>query len=292
MAPVATLPVIVSPPVYADLGKPAKDLFNKGYHYGSVKLDVKTKTDNGINFTFTGLHNTDIHKSLGTLEAKYKNALRGIEFTEKWNTDNLLKSELSAENNIVRGLKVALDTSYAPASGKKSAVLKTLYKHEKASFNTDVELDPAGPVINNALVVGHMGWLLGAQTSWDTAKSVLTHSNFAVGYVAPDFSLHTEVQDSTEVSAAIHQYVNKDLQLGVSLSWSSLNSSTKFALATKYQLDNSAFVQAKVNNASQVGLSFSQKLASNANLVLSSLIDCKNINGGGHKVGLALEFNH
>jgi len=136
----------MAPPQYGDLGKSAKDLFNKGYSkkkfffyffkinlssrffkfklcytfckdYGTVKLDVKTKTQNGIDFNLTGEHNTDIQKSLGTLEAKYFNKANGLTFVEKWNTDNILKSELTLEDNLVKGLKLVLDTSYAPASG-------------------------------------------------------------------------------------------------------------------------------------------------------------------------------
>ncbi len=82
-----------------------------------VKIDVKTKTDNKIDFNVVGEHNSDIQKSLGTLEAKYKSALYGLEFTEKWNTDNVLKAEVSIEDQLVKGLKLGLDTSYAPAGG-------------------------------------------------------------------------------------------------------------------------------------------------------------------------------
>ena len=58
-----------------------------------------------------------MQKSLGTLEAKYKSPQQGLTFLEKWNTDNILKSELTLEDNIVQGLKLALETSYAPATG-------------------------------------------------------------------------------------------------------------------------------------------------------------------------------
>ena len=33
----------MAPPTYADLGKAARDVFGKGFHFGLVKLDVKTK---------------------------------------------------------------------------------------------------------------------------------------------------------------------------------------------------------------------------------------------------------
>lgn len=280
----------MAPPQYTDLGKTAKDLFNKGYNYGTVKLDVKTKTENGIDFNLTGEHNNDVQKSLGTLEAKYTCNTHGIKFVEKWNTDNILKSELTCEDKVMKGVKLTLDSSYSPASGKKSAVLKTAYKHEKFLLNTDVDLDMNGPVVHNSLVFGHLGWLLGYQSSFDTAKSALTRSNFAVGYQANDFTLHTNVNDGTEVGGSIYQKVNSQLGLGVSLSWSSVNNATRFALASKYQLDKYASVQAKVNNLSQIGLSYTQELRPGVKLLLSGLVDGKNINGGGHKLGLGLEL--
>lgn len=280
----------MAPPQYADLGKGARDLFNKGYNYGTVKLDVKTKTKNNIDFNITGEHNNDVQKSLGTLEAKYKAPQHGLTFVEKWNTDNILKCELTVEDKVLQGLKLTLDTSYAPATGKKSGVLKTAYKHDKFLLNTDVDLDLAGPVVHNSLVVGHLGWLLGLQTSFDTAKSQLTRNNFAVGYIGNDFTLHTNVNDGTEVGGSIYQRVNPQLELGVSLSWSSVSNQTRFALASKYQLDKYANVQAKVNNLSQIGFSYTQQLRDGVKLILSSLVDGRNINGGGHKLGLGLEL--
>jgi len=280
----------MAPPQYTDLGKSAKDLFNKGYNYGLVKLDVKTRTANDIDFNFTGEHNNDVQKSLGTLEAKYKSAAHGLTFVEKWTTDNVLKAELTVEDTLLKGLKLGLDTSFTPATGKKSGVLKTSYKHDKFVFNTDVDLDLAGPVVHNSVVVGHLGWLLGLQSSFDTAKSQLTRTNFAIGYQANDFTLHTNVNDGTEVGGSIYQRVSPDLDLGASLSWSSHNGSTRFALASKYQLDKYASVQAKVNNLSQIGISYTQQLRDGVKLILSSLVDAKNINGGGHKLGLGLEI--
>lgn len=280
----------MAPPQFADLGKSAKDLFNKGYNYGTVKLDVKTKTKNAIDFNVTGEHNNDVNKSLGTLEAKYKSPAHGLTFVEKWNTDNVLKSEVTLEDSLLKGLKLALDTTYSPATGKKNGVLKTSYKHDKLMLNTDVDLDLAGPVVHNSLTFGHLGWILGVQASFDTAKSQLTKNNFAVGYQASDFTLHTNINDGTEVGGSIYQKINEQLEMGVSLSWSSVNNATRFALGSKYKLDKDATLQAKVNNLSQIGLSYTQNLRDGVKLVLSGLVDGKNINGGGHKLGVGLEL--
>ena len=41
----------------------------------------------------------------------------GLTLTEKWNTDNILNTEVSVEDQIAKGLKLAFDTSFAPHTG-------------------------------------------------------------------------------------------------------------------------------------------------------------------------------
>ncbi|GAB5566704.1 voltage-dependent anion-selective channel protein 1 [Prionailurus iriomotensis] len=47
---------------------------------------------------------------------------------------------------------------------------------------------------------------------------------------------------------------------------------------------------AKVNNSSLIGLGYTQTLKPGIKLTLSALLDGKNVNAGGHKLGLGLEF--
>ena len=44
-----------------------------------------------------------------------------------------------------------------------------------------------------------------------------------------------------------------------------------------------------MNNSSHIGLSYSHKLSSSVKLGLSGLIDAKNLDQGGHRVGLSLD---
>ncbi|KAF6112206.1 voltage dependent anion channel 2 [Phyllostomus discolor] len=91
------------PPSYADLGKAARDIFNKGFGFGLVKLDVKTKSCSGVEFSTSGSSNTDTGKVTGTLETKYKWCEYGLTFTEKWNTDNTLGTEIAIHGSAVFG---------------------------------------------------------------------------------------------------------------------------------------------------------------------------------------------
>jgi len=277
------------PPTYADLGKSAKDIFNKGYGFGVVKLDLKTKSQNGVmEFNTSGSSNTDTGKAAGSIETKYKMSELGLTFNHKWNTDNTLAAEVTVEDQLTKGLKVAVDTSFVPNTGKKSGKLKTGYKRDYLNMGCDIDFE--GPIVHAAAVVGLEGWLAGYQMAFDTAKSKLAQNNFSLGYRAEDFQLHANVNDGTEFGGSIYQKVNDQLETAVTLAWTAGSNNTRFGIAGKYQLDKDSSVSAKVNNASLVGIGYTQSLRAGVKVTLSALIDGKNFNAGGHKVGMGFEL--
>ncbi|XP_065526750.1 voltage-dependent anion-selective channel protein 2 isoform X1 [Lathamus discolor] len=278
------------PPSYVDLGKSARDIFNKGYGFGLVKLDVKTKSASGVEFTTSGSSNTDTGKVNGSLETKYKWAEYGLTFTEKWNTDNTLGTEIAIEDQIAKGLKLTFDTTFSPNTGKKSGKIKSAFKRECLNLGCDVDFDFAGPAIHGSAVFGYEGWLAGYQMTFDSAKSKLTRNNFSVGYKTGDFQLHTNVNDGSEFGGSIYQKVSDSLETAVNLAWTAGSNSTRFGIAAKYKLDSTASISAKVNNSSLVGVGYTQTLRPGVKLTLSALIDGKSINAGGHKLGLGLEL--
>lgn len=158
------------------------------------------------------------------------------------------------------------------------------------TLNTDVDINPSGPLVNAAAVVGHNGWLAGYQMAFDTSKSKLTKSNFGVGYTTGDFVLHTNINDGQVFGGSVYQKINNKMETGVNLGWTASDNSTSFGIGLKYKLDADASVRAKINNTSQVGLGYQQKLRDGVTLTLSTLIDGKNFNQGSHKYGLGLEL--
>jgi voltage-dependent anion channel protein 2 len=280
----------MAPPSYSDLGKQARDVFSKGYHFGLWKLDCKTKTDTGVEFSTTGHSNQDTGKVFGSLETKYKVPEYGLTFSEKWNTDNTLSTEVAHTDKLLKGLKLTFEGSFAPQSGNKNGKVKAAYGHDLVQVNSDVNLDLAGPIINASAVVGWEGWLAGYQTAFDTQKTKLVTNNFAIGYTNKDIAVHTNVNDGQEFNGSIFHKVNSILACGVQLSWTSGSNATKFGIGAQYNLDKDASVRAKVNNASQIGLGYQQRLRDGITLTLSTLVDGKNFNAGGHKVGVALEL--
>jgi len=277
------------PPTYADLGKAAKDIFSKGYGFGLVKLDLKTKSQSGVmEFNTSGNSNTDTGKAAGSLETKYKMKELGLTLNQKWNTDNKLATEVTVEDQLAQGLKVALDTSFVPNTGKKSGKLKAGYKRDYLNLVSDLDFE--GPILTASAVLGYEGWLAGYQMAFDTAKSQLTQNNFAIGYKAGDFQLHTHANDGTEFGGSIYQKVNDQLETAVTLAWTAGSNNTRFGIAAKYQLDKDASLSTKVNNASLIGVGYTQALRPGVKVTLSALIDGKNFNTGGHKMGIGFEL--
>jgi len=278
----------MAPPKYSDLGKQASDVFGKGFHFGLLKLEVKTKTDTGVEFTSGGSSNMDSGKISGNLETKYKVKDLGLTLSEKWTTDNTLNTTLDVVDKLLPGLKVSLETSFAPSTGSKSGKLKTEYKHEAAMVTADMDLGMTA--INGSVVVGHKGWLLGYQTCFDLAKSTMTKNNIGLGYAASDFVLHTSVNNGTDFNGSVYQKLSPALETGVSLGWTSAASNTSLGIGAKYVLEDGAAVKAKINNKCEIGLGYQQKLRDGVTVTLSTLVNSGNLNAGGHKVGLSLEM--
>ena len=88
----------MSPPSYSDLGKSARDVFGKGFHFGLVKLDVKSKTGSGAQVSGGGVSNVDSGKVTGNVEYKTKRCPgTGMQVTTKFSNDNVLNSSLDLQ---------------------------------------------------------------------------------------------------------------------------------------------------------------------------------------------------
>lgn len=121
---------------------------------GLVKLDVKTKTPSGVDFNVNTTSNNDTGRVNSALETKYLLKDYGLTLREKWNTDNILTSEVIFEDKLLQGLKLSGNCSFAPQSGKKTGTVKAAFKTDSIHVNTDVDLDYAGAILHGAAVLG------------------------------------------------------------------------------------------------------------------------------------------
>lgn len=282
----------MAPPLYADLGKQARDIFGKGFHFGLVKLDVKTKTNNGLEISSSGQSITDLGKVSGSLEGKYKNKQYGATLTSKWSTDNVIASKLEFQDALTEGLKLTLDTKYNHNNGVKDGKVSAELRHDFISAAADVDLNLSGPIISASAVLGKpkCGWLAGYQMTFDTAKSKLIKNNIGIALDTKDFVLHANVNEGMIFGGSLYKKVHSCCEMGLTLGWTASTNIITLGVGSKYVFDQSTCARVKVSSNQQVGLGLQQKLNDCFSITLSSLIDTKNFNQGGHKVGLAMEM--
>jgi len=282
----------MAPPTYADLGKASRDVFGKGYHFGIFKLDCKSTTNGGVEINSGGTHTLDEGKVSGSLETKYKVPSYGLTFSEKWNTDNILVTELTCQDKIAPGVKAVLEAAFNPDSGKKSGKFKGQYKITNATFDGVIGGgDEDNMLLNSSVVLGYQGWLGGYLVEYDTNEGKLNKNNFTLGYCSGDFQIHGNVDNGQNFGGNLYQRVSNRLETGVQLAWTAgEENSTRFGIGTRYLLDSTSAIRAKVNNQSQVGLAWEQKIKDGVTLTLSTMINGKDFQAGGHQIGLALEL--
>jgi len=280
----------MAPQKFADLGKEARDLLNKNFHLGAVKLEVNTNSESGVKFKTEGSHNTDTGDVAATLESKFNVAPYGVSVTKKWHTDNVLSSTIGIENKVIDGLKVDLESSYAVTSGKGAMKMKTDYSYGdllRATFDMDLA---AAPTVHFSGVVGYQGFLAGYQTSYASASSQLSGHNFSVAYKQGDLILNAGSANGTKYTGSIHHQVNADLAAAAAVEYTA-DKGTALTVCCKYAIDAHTSMKAKIDNNLGLGLSGVLKLRPGISLTGSGLLNCKALDQGGHKVGLMLNFD-
>lgn len=280
----------MAPPLFADLGKAARDVFFRGYNFGFVKSDTTTKSGD-IELKTNIAQNISAGTLAGAVDVKYKIPQHGATLSERWNTENILTTEVIVDDKILKGLKLILDTSYAPAVGKRSGKVKGEYRHEKATLHGEMKLNGAGgPILTGSAVYGYAGWLFGAQAGYDPSKAAVTGTHYIVAVNEGDFGFHAFMQNNTEFGGSIYHKVNRDLELAANMSWATGEQTCRFGVAAKCELDQDMSLRVKLNNASQLALALTHSLKPGLKITASAAFNIQNINDGSHKLGVGLEF--
>lgn len=170
--------------------------------------------------------------------------LPGLTLTQTWTTANALDSKLELDNNIAKGLKAEILTQYQPAKQSKGAKLNLLFKqpnlHTRAFFDL-----LNGPTANFDAVLGHEGFLVGAESGYDVQKAAITKYAAAVGYSVPQYSAAITAGNNLSLfSASYYHRVNEQVEAGAKATWDSkAGNSVGLEVASKYRLDPSSFAK-------------------------------------------------
>ncbi|KAI9597337.1 eukaryotic porin/Tom40 [Syncephalis fuscata] len=275
---------------YGDIGKSVGDLLGRDYPVGTVKLEVTTKTPNGVSFTVNGAQESKSGVINGELKAKYSDYKNGLTVTNTWNTKNVLSAQVELENKVAKGLKLDINASLLPAVGQKTAKVGINYKQPGVFTRGTVDLFK-GPSFTGDIVFGHEGFLFGADVSYDVLNGNVTRYSSAVGYSAPQYAVALHATSGLTVySASFFHRVNPDVEVGAKATWDSKtkNAPVALELGSKYFLDKDAFVKAKIDNGGRLGLGYTQRLRAGVKVSLGGSFDTTRLNESAHKVGISL----
>ncbi|XP_023173349.1 voltage-dependent anion-selective channel [Drosophila hydei] len=286
------------PPVYADLGKLARDLFRRGYHPGLWQLDCKTMTSSGIEFFTTGFASQDASKVMGSLQSKYNIEDYGITLTERWNTDNLLFGEIAQKDKLVEGLLLALEGRFQPSSGDKSG--RFMARYAKDFFNILGKIDiKSDPLIGLSLVLSHNQFLAGASTDVDINSENIGWS-VALGWTNETTTVHGELINADGWLLSVFHKANEQIDAAVEVGQAAAGAveegeeprrgDLNVGVGMVYRLEGDALIRAKINSNVELGLGFQQKLREGITMSISTVLDCPHITDGNHKFGVGLSL--
>ena len=161
-----------------------------------------------------------------------------------WTTANILQTKVELDNKIANGLKAEAVTDFTPKSQTFGAKLNLYFK--QPNFNARAFFDVLkGPVANVDCVLGHEGFLVGAEAGYDAQKAALTKYAAAIGYAQPEYTAAITASNNLSVFAASYYHkVNSQVEAGAKATWDSKSgNNVGLEVASKYRLDPSSFAK-------------------------------------------------
>ena len=212
-----------------------------GILFRSLRFIASTHSisDTGINFSVI------LSPTNSTILMFYQRT--GLTLTQGWSTINVLttKVELS-DKTLAPGLKAEALTDFTPSKQTFGGKLNLFYKqpnfHSRAFFDL-----MKGPTASVDAVLGHEGFLVGAEAGYDVQKAALTKYSAAVGFTSPQYSAAVTASNSLSVFAASYYHkVNSQVEAGAKATWDSKkDSNVGLEVAGKYRLDPVSFAKVR-----------------------------------------------
>ena len=170
----------------------------------------------------------------------------GLTLTQAWTTANALDTKVELDNTIAKGLKAELLTQFLPHSQKKGAKLNLHFKQPNLHARAFVDLFN-GPTAHVDAVLGHEGFLVGAEAGYDVQKAAITRYSAAVGYTLPEYTAAITATNNLSVfSASYYHKVNSQVEAGAKATWDSKGgNNVGLEVASKYRLDPMSFAKVR-----------------------------------------------
>lgn len=170
----------------------------------------------------------------------------GLTLTQAWTTANVLDTKIELNEKIAQGLKAEALTHFIPSSQNFGAKLNLYFK--QPNFHGRAYVDVLnGPTANIDAVLGHEGFVVGAEAGYDVNKAAITRYSAAVGYSSPLYTAAVTATNNLSVFAASYYHkVNSEVEAGAKATWDSkASSAVGLEVASKYRLDPTSFAKVR-----------------------------------------------
>lgn len=285
----------MAPAKYADLGKAAKDLFEKNYEHGKYSLEVKSKSDQ-FEFTTKGAQTKSAngeHAISASHETKMKLCKIGT-LKETFKPGSSVLAMDLENGSLLKDTKLNLlfnmDVSGNPIPDLKE--LKVNYTNDKLNLNLSNNFGNAIKADVVACLPAIAGIKLpnfGFKGGFDLGTMGLTNKEFAFHHSEGAFDCVMKTTLANDMVCCMHNKINADLSLATSIDHS--KSVSKLAIAAAMKGSCGSSNQVKIADNGRFAVSHISPLQCGAKLTVSGEFDAFNLGAGGHKLGAGLKFD-
>ncbi|VDK33595.1 unnamed protein product [Taenia asiatica] len=248
------LVVVMVLPLFADIGKPAKDLFTKYFKFNLINFDFKSSTEENVDLHIQCTENDN--QIVATSDVTFK-PLDGVSVKTKIDSKNQitsdveLKSEsLSSKHNIITTIDHSL--------GTKQLKLKNSVQKDKVNAEIEMEFASKYPLATASLVVGDKGYVAGAQVVVDTNDFKLKKHTCSVGYSGKGIEVYGSINNQKHIEWRILQTYQR-MSVGCMFGWIGSFSNTKFGIASLYKVNEDTFIKGRIDENSHLALAYGFK---------------------------------
>jgi len=173
--------------------------------------------------------------------------LPGVTVTQAWTTAALLDTKIEWNDIMSQPLKAEFQNLFHPNNPQKAAQkLNFTFRQPNLHARAFLDRGAAGNVsaVLDA-VIGHEGFVVGAEAGYDVQKAAVTRYSAAVGYQTATYSATvTGTQNLRIVAASYYQKVNANVEAGAKATYDLQgNNSVALEVASKYRIDPISFAK-------------------------------------------------
>lgn len=270
--------------LYKDLGKTAKKLLNDDFIYGDKKVQLKTKTSNGMTYTSTGILSGKDESIAADLSCKY--SFSGATMTTKLFTSGKMTHETVLEKTGVKGLKLTVLGGLGP---KQTLVATGEYVHPHMSAVVAANL-LGTPAVYPAVTVGLHGVTVGVQGDFNVDKKEFGAVNGVINYsTTKDHEATAMLLKNGGLAKFTYSHVvSRDFSVAAEFVYDTTDKSKVLTMGTKYEVDPETTLKTKINSAGAMSLSYIQEIRKNTTLTLCTRFDVCNPEKPSQTFGLSL----